>query len=43
MDFAMASVGRDYTWRAYEAVTNDGYVLTMFRIVGDENGSIIEG
>ena len=39
----MVLLGRDYTWQAYEVVTNDRYILTMFRITGDENGNKIEG
>ena len=27
-----------YTWKAYEATTDDGYVLTLFRITGTESG-----
>ena len=43
MELAMASLGRGYTWRAYEAVTTDGYILTLFRIIADKHGDKIEG
>ena len=35
----MAQYGLDYTWEAHEVKTNDGYLLTMFRIIGDETGA----
>ena len=40
---AMKTLGLGYRWSAYETTTNDNYVLTMFRIIGDENGKKIEG
>ena len=40
---AMERIGMDYTWRAYETTTQDGYVLTMFRITADSSGEKIEG
>lgn len=43
MNEAMVVLGSDYTWQAYEVVTNDRYILTMFRITGDANGNKIEG
>ena len=39
----MLERGLDYTWTAYETTTEDGYILTMFRIVGDQDGNQIEG
>lgn len=41
MNEAMMRHGSDYTWEAHEVKTNDGYILTMFRIVGDQNGEQI--
>ena len=38
MNEAMITMGYDYAWKAYETTTNDGYILTMFRIVGDADG-----
>ena len=41
-DEAMTEYGLDYTWEAHEYIlTEDGYFLTMFRIIGDENGNRI--
>ena len=40
---AMRLLGLDYTWDAHETVTNDGYHLTMFRIIGDSEGKQILG
>ena len=40
---AMEKIGLDYTWETHKSVTNDGYHLTMFRIVGDADGNQIEG
>lgn len=42
MDEAMRVIGLDYTWTAIETTTNDGYILTMFRIVGDATGAQVE-
>ena len=38
MDWAMTLYGLDYTWEGHEVTTNDGYILTMFRVTGDEKG-----
>lgn len=35
----MEEVGLDYTWETHTTVTNDGYHMTMFRIVGDADGN----
>ena len=40
---AMETLGLDFTWESHKTVTNDGYHLTMFRIVGDADGYQIEG
>jgi len=35
---AMVNVGGDFLWSSYKVVTEDDYVLTMFRIEGDAKG-----
>ena len=39
----MSQYGADYSWRSYKVETEDEYILTIFRITGDENGDEIEG
>ena len=39
----MATRASDYTWRSHDVVTDDGYELTMFEIIGDANGDRIRG
>ena len=43
MDEAMRTLGLDYTWQAYETTTFDGYILTMFRIIADQDAAQIAG
>ena len=43
MDLLMIGMGENYTWQSYETTTEDGYILTMFRITGDAQGRQIEG
>jgi len=43
MDEVMRIYGLDFLWEAHKVITYDGYILTMFRIIGDENGNKIEG
>ena len=40
---AMELFGMDYTWQAHEVTTADGYILTLFRITGDNFGQRIDG
>ena len=39
----MAKYGLDYTWEAHEVTTDDGYILTLFRITADQNGDPVPG
>ena len=34
----MTQYGLDYTWEAHKVTTDDGYILTLFRIIGDKTG-----
>ena len=38
---AMVNVGGDFLWSSYKVVTQDDYVLTMFKIEGDASGNRI--
>ena len=40
---AMEEVGGDFHWKSYKAITEDNYILTLFRIVGDADGERIDG
>ena len=33
----MEGLAGDYAWRSYGALTDDGYILRMFRILGSHN------
>ena len=38
----MTDVGGDLFWKSYRTVTDDGYVLTLFRIEADSKGKPIK-
>ena len=42
MNAVMRRFGLDYTWEAHEVTTEDGYILTLFRISADQNGDTIK-
>ena len=39
----MSEVGGGLFWESHKVTTEDGYILSLFRIVGDENGDHIDG
>ena len=39
----MEEVGGDFHWKSYKAITQDNYILTLFRIVGDADSERIDG
>ena len=39
----MNEVGGGLFWESHKVTTEDGYILTLFRIVGDQNGDHIDG
>lgn len=43
----MEAVGGDLYWKSYKVTTKDGYILTMFRIIGrggeDESVERVKG
>ena len=38
----MQEYGDNYSWEAHETTTEDGYILTLFRLTGDNNGDRID-
>lgn len=39
----MSDGGGDFFWKSYQTLTEDHYVLTLFRIQGDKRGKKIHG
>lgn len=41
MQIAVATYAGDYSWRFYTALTDDDYMVRIFRFLGDETGATV--